>query len=345
MIGLTLEFYKRQKSQINKETFQPISANVARCRTVDSLEGNFVVKAVFKHAIHDIHGTKMFFSTSEDEEPGKKPTIFSSLAGFYVKCYICGEKNIMFWQLSKKDVYSKKNIFGVPTYNNTGDDENFCDFNLMQVTVCPNCFFASNKLDYFQIQDKRAGKLPIATNGFETEWQKTVYYRRELINEISEGFFTERRTKTEAILSYQLAVETEDCLSRFDPDKSTFQLNTIFLILTQAELAMEKGLRAVAERKLLEVENRLETVFNDLEKTEKIQVASLLIMIKIYFKNYENIKMYQHFLVTYQSQFNSLNPASGESKSLLQAIEVTTDVWKHRNKYVYDTLHGFHLND
>ena len=41
----------------------------------------------------------------------------------------------------------------------------------------------------------------------------------------------------------------------------------------------------------------------------------------------------------------SLNPASGESKSLLQAIEVTTDVWKHRNKYVYDTLHGFHLND
>lgn len=344
MIGLTLEFYKRQKSQTNKETFQAISANVARCRMIDSLEGNYIVKAVFKHTIHDIHGTKMFFSVCEDDEPKKEPTISSSLSGFYVKCYICGEKNIMFWQLGKNNARPKKNIFGVPTYNNTNDDENFCNFNLMQVTVCPNCFFASNRLDYFQIQGKKAGKLPIASSGFETEWQKTVYYRKELINEINEGFFTERRTKTEAILSYQLAIETEDYLSRFDPDRSTFKLNTIFLILTQAELAMENGLRAIAERKLQEVKNRLETVFTNLKKTEKIQVASLLIMIKIYFKNYEHIEIYQDFLKNYPSR-KALDPESEESKSLSQAIKMTTEAWKHRDKYVYEKLGGFLLKD
>ncbi len=345
MIGLTLEFYKRQRSQKNKETFQPISANIARCRTVDSLEGNYIVKAVFKHKIHEIHGTDIFFSTVEDEDPKTKPTISSSLSGFFVKCHICGEKNIMFWQLGTKSTHSKKNIFGIPMYYNTVNDENFCDYNLMQVAVCPNCYFASNKLDHFQIQDKKAVTSPLSNSGFATEWQQSVFYRKELVNEIGGGFFSERRTKVEAILSYRLAIEAEDSLSRFYSDKTEHLKNTVFLMLTQAELAMEKGLHAKAEKSLLEVENRLESCFSDLKKRDKIQVAFLLIMIKIYFENYENIKTYQDFLKNYPSRFKSLDPASDESKSLARVTTLTTEAWKHRDEYTHDKLDGFHRSD
>ena len=219
------------------------------------------------------------------------------------------------------------------------------DFNLIQVAICPSCLFASNQLDCFQRQGREFTNAPFDARELAKQWPDSLDKRKQMVGEKREWVSSERRTTGQGINSYQLAITTHDALGRLEANadgEPTHQRKSVSLLMTQAELLMNAGERKRAEKNLRVVEKRLESLFSKLENQAGIRAASLLVLIKIYFKAYDNVGPYLNFLKNY-SRVRSVAPQSPESKALATATRITTEAWQQRAEYARDALKTFHL--
>ncbi len=346
---LTLQLYREQdRKKAGKERYQPIVAETMWCRAVKSQLGDYVIKATFKHTIGEGEGIRLVFHNKQTDHKHKgrlKPSN-SSLLGFYVNCYACGKKDIPFWQLRLKSMHSKNNLFGIPVYDKAMGENDFCDFNLIQVAVCPRCFFASNQLDSFQRQDKAQTAALFDTQAFNMKWQPSTQKRKKIVGDNNKWLSSEKRTAIQAIRSYQLAVETHDKISRVCIDREVInhKRKSVSFLLTQAELLMNQGEANRAKLNLKEAERRLESIFSNLEKDAGIRAAFILVMIKIYFNNYEDIGSYLNFLNNY-SKIHTVTTGSSELKALNHAMVMTKEAWQRRDEINHKKMKRFHLKE
>lgn len=344
---LTLKLHTKPQADRQAGFYNPIIAEAQWCREVKSSVARYVVKAAMKRPISSEEGARLVFSLPEESAVKKtfEPD-FSCLLGFFVSCRSCGNKDIPFWQLRTRSLHANNNIFGIPVYDRAFGDVDFCDYNLFQISVCPNCLFASNQIDYFQRQDKAVGVSLFDANSFKAKWQGGLGNRKKLVGKNDSWLFSGDRTLNQAIISYELAVHTHDQLGQLgdDEDYATHQRKSVSFMLTQAEMLMNKGERAIAEQILLKVKKRLEKAFPNMGREAGIRAAHLIVLISIYFKNLENVGDYLNYLNNYSRQY-PVKAGTKESKLLNLAVRQTTEAWQSKDQWAYDSMRNFHLEN
>ncbi len=99
------------------------------------------------------------------------------------------------------------NFFDIPVYTAPTRGADFVDFNLLTVTVCPQCLFASNDPAHFDDPAERSVKPIEYTAQTISAIRGRTDVRRSIANGLSADFFTDKRSPLEAIVAFELAID------------------------------------------------------------------------------------------------------------------------------------------
>jgi hypothetical protein len=345
---VSFKFYQESESKDQAEFLEPIIGKSSWCRPIKSRFGNFVLKVEFQQHLQEPQGLELIQDADVQNEKIKKTLEASnkSLLGFYVQCRVCGKKNIPYWFLRTKTMNTRNNIFGIPVYQKPKAGKEFCDYNLIQITVCPQCLFASNQMDFFNKQSGKKVEPPFDNQAFSHDWQKGLPLREQATGKSTAWLGKEKRSHQQAMASYELALMTSDQLAVISKDKQALehQRRSVSFLLIQAELAMNKKEREKAESCIEEAESRLENLFTNLTKVPVIRSAFVLAIIKIYFKKYEQAGDYLNILKNYDRN-NIVSAGSPEYQALNQVMGRAELAWQDRADYAHDALENFHHED
>ena len=141
-----------------------------------------------------------------------------------IKCKLDGTEFEMFnLYSSTRDQFQRVDeLFDIPYYTNPKNDERFVNFLLLEVKVCPKCYFASNEPGHF-ITD--------------SQWVKAVSWEPKTLTKLKEGapprrkiagssptIAEEGRTLEEALTSYKLGIQVCTAMHASDPDHMAMEV-------------------------------------------------------------------------------------------------------------------------
>lgn len=113
-----------------------------------------------------------------------------------------------------------QNLFDLPVYLKAIGQSHYCNYHLVQVTVCPQCLFASNSPDLFlRPVDRQRQRGPAMREKILQVVQADSQRRRRLAQELSPTFFSEQRTLEQALLSLNLALDSSHSLLQADSSR------------------------------------------------------------------------------------------------------------------------------
>jgi len=293
------------------------------CMTRQHLEKieaeTYLITASYEQPIAEIHGIPQIldpekYVSKEDITLHPKK---SSLLGRYMKCFVCGTGNIPFYQLRIRSMVTKPNIFGVVTYVKSADNLDFCDFNLLDVKVCPECGFASKKHEHFQANSN--DQPPFDVERFKAGWDQKIQPLLQKLKPEQERCCSEDRPAELAVLANDMGVVSLSQIAEIatDPEQKYALLREIAsLHMVQAELYMEQKQKATAEAELRIAQKIGSTIFENLDGVPSLHTALLLFRIAIYFKETQDAGQIMRFTDNYNKD-GRLAEGSEEHKAYL----------------------------
>jgi len=105
-------------------------------------------------------------------------------------------------------VVAEQSLFDLPIYKHAAPKCDFVNFHLLAVSVCPQCFFATNEPSYFHDPSETRFKMHPHSQQTRDALIGQTPERLRLASKISRDFFTEKRTPADALISYELAIAT-----------------------------------------------------------------------------------------------------------------------------------------
>ncbi|HMV44320.1 MAG TPA: DUF2225 domain-containing protein [Leptospiraceae bacterium] len=126
-----------------------------------------------------------------------------------VTCPICFHDDVFFYSLKAKSLASRQNVFSIPIYLDTPKYV-YVDFNDYSFSVCPHCYFTSNRKQDFIYTDSIAGtknKSTLLPKIIE-HWTENKKEVEDLLidNFVDENSFKEPRTDEGIISSSKLGI-------------------------------------------------------------------------------------------------------------------------------------------
>ena len=178
----------------------------------------------------------------------------SSLLLRQAKCLFCkSESLVKLFALKTRTMVTEPNKFDVDCYVNAIGTNEYCDYSLLEVGVCHNCFFATNDFRMFDIQGLRAEESVVFNDFVCQAFQKKLADRKRLALERSDKMFTEHRTPEDALIAIDLAVHTLSFLFNYDKLKYSWAQNEIFqYALVSATIAEKAQMVEVRNKKFIE---------------------------------------------------------------------------------------------
>ncbi len=144
------------------------------------------------------------------------------------------------FQLRAGKIYSETDIFDQPVYKKAARDADFVDYNLVAVSVCRECFFASNDPNYFEddargmatVRDRGEGvgraayRIDSLTRGeiSNAAGHRGLLAFDRLGREPDASFFGHTRTPEEALIVYELASASSRLLYTSAPVRRSGEL-------------------------------------------------------------------------------------------------------------------------
>ncbi len=335
--SMSLEFHPPPtESDEEPEIFYaPISAKVHRFDK--KKEGIVHVKVLYNHSVSINHGVPQYYDPESYQ--GIVQPISSdnkSLAGIKVQCRNCRQRNIPFWSVNKGSMATQDNIFGTTIYTTAQEGFDFCDYNQLQTITCPNCFFSSTQEALFHSQGTWPFPLSYDLEAFIRQWEVGHQHRQGRIHELGDTswMLSDDRTEEQAILAFDLAIETHDLLSTCDSQNShVFHQSLIGVyLMIQAELLMGTGKALAADQKLSLVIRRLGPIFSSMNPIMQIRMARSLGMIHLYRMEEDKFSRYKQFLDAANRSDKFKKSASAE-----KTIKASLDIMEHalHNKDAY----------
>lgn len=305
----------------------------------------YLISAKFQQIPDKRHGLPQFLEPKsdlvKDDSPKKYGAIETdnkSLSGQNVACFVCGEKRLSFWTLRPNTMKVEANLFGVPLYFEPYPGFKHCDFSKLDVNVCPRCFFSSNRLQDFQQYAEE--KPQFNKNAFEKIWKNHCPKIKKTINNLPKNFDSEERTLEQTILSYEIAIETQQVLNKLTDSKEYLWVIAL-LQLKLSEALMQGGDVAAAEMHLRNVDDLLEPLQNNYEGERSIQLITLLFLIRSYFGNDSGAEVCGNMLYKFhQLQDHTLV----HSRMLKEATEIIK-YFQDQSGLEQTSLSGFYLPD
>lgn len=106
-------------------------------------------------------------------------------------------------------------FFDIPTYTKPLPSADHVDYHRLAVTVCPNCLFASIDPANFIVPGSKSDAAAAAkvTPAARYAIVSRVHQRRQSIGELDPAFFSHQRSLTDAVRSYELALQCSTALA------------------------------------------------------------------------------------------------------------------------------------
>jgi len=139
----------------------------------------------------------------------EEPKILSPLIVYTVKCPVCEYEEVKCHTLKAKTLPMRHNVIEVPIYEEN-PKFHFVDFNELQFTVCPMCFFVGSNKNDFQSEDPISRQFKESTSDrrilkyWNTNRDKIVQTYKS--SSIKPENFENPRTPEAVLLSYRLAI-------------------------------------------------------------------------------------------------------------------------------------------
>ncbi len=126
------------------------------------------------------------------------------------------------YQLRAGKLASEVDVFDVPTYTPTTRDGDAIDYNLVAVSVCPECFFATSDVeqmgDDLEIDNRTLSKVA------QSAGLRGLAVHDALKGEPRASFFTHERTPQEAVAAYAVAAMSSQVLYESSPVRRSIEL-------------------------------------------------------------------------------------------------------------------------
>ncbi|MBF0287045.1 MAG: TerB family tellurite resistance protein [SAR324 cluster bacterium] len=334
---ITLEFFPPNTPPDEEPAifYAPISGKVHRFDK--KKEGIIHVKVLYNHSVSINHGVPQYYDPeSYQGEVQPIATSNKSLSGIKMQCRNCRQKDIPFWTLNKGSMVTQDNIFGTTVYTEAHEGFDVCDYNRIQVMVCPNCFFASTLDSLFHRQGTWPFPLTYDLDLFTRQWDAGFGRRQEDIKNpgTPPWMLQETRTEEQALLAFDRAIETHDILSGCDSENDNVfhQILIGVYLMIQAEIFMEMEKPLDADRRLAQVIRRLTPLFASMNPVMQIRMARSLGMIHLYRMEDNKFNRYKQFLDT-ASQSSKFKPNSSGDRTLKASLETMEHANQNKTEY------------
>ncbi len=249
-----------------------------------------------------------------------------------VKCPVCHFPRISCNELRAKSQQILPNKFLIPTYNGACGFRTV-DYNLIAVTVCPKCLFASpDKKDFSRsgLQDQAEIKSQIA-NGILMVLNEKINERKALLGSVTDylNYFKRPRSVEAAIDSYKLAIARAKAEAWYEQPYSLYKLGAYTLKI--AKILKDSGKDNSEQLKVaLEYFEDAFRTSNCPSEDLEMQVIYTIIALNIKLSDF---KKANSFLTVFS---NLLNDRTAEMKENPKLNTVTIEKWADRAKILWE---------
>jgi uncharacterized protein (DUF2225 family) len=264
---------------------------------------------------------------TESVSPGDDP-VFE----IKIKCPICNQNNITGYELRAKSQQITQNHFLVPIYTGANGFQT-SDYNLLSVTVCPRCLFASPDKKDFHRNDASTHseiKSQLASNTLIT-LQEKIGERKAILKTVTDydTYFKRPRFGESAIDSYRLAIARAKVEAWYEQPYSFYKLGAYSLKI--AKIMKENGTN---NRELLtDALKYYEEAFRTSNcPTEEIEMQVIYVLVALYIKLGDQKKANSYIGV-----FNNLhNTRIADMRENPKLNTVCITKWADKAKYLWE---------
>ncbi|MBF0287634.1 MAG: chemotaxis protein CheX [SAR324 cluster bacterium] len=172
----------------------------------------------------------------------------SSLVSIKLQSFV-GEEQPEFqgYFLKPNSQIMKPSFFLIPEYVAPTEGNEQCNFTALEVNVCPETFFASNSVTCFKYGNNISNPL-LEDMTLKSSLVPALLEMKDKGITIPKSMYSVGRSVENAILSYNLAMRTSECLYKFDSQKFTDELAKIGEYALKAAL-LSKLIKSVDREK------------------------------------------------------------------------------------------------
>ncbi len=326
------------------ETYHaPIHATVRSISKGPFENGSYLIHAEFQQRLGSRHGLREFWNPALSKQDSAKGYGIvepgdGSLIGRYVGCPACTEPGLTFWHLRTNTMHRGENLFGVPHYHASFPGYDFCDFNLLRVTVCPRCFFASaREKDFLQSPGENAH---FDVHRFNRHWESQFKRLKHELHNFPQSFGKVHRKPEHAVQAYEIAVGTMRTLNRLHENEE-FLWEIVRLRLIQAEMSMQLKRRDEAQKQLKDALELLKAGNSKFSDEREIQVLLSKFLLHNYFRESDAA-------LSCYKQLRNLKPKANTgtlySVMLQDSLKKAHWVNSHGKDLNHATMSDFHIS-
>lgn len=197
--------------------------------------------------VKEVESRKIIVPQSEVEgkasgSPSAARAVNSSLLLRHAKCQFCKtETPLKLFTLRTRTMVTEADKFDVDCYINSIGQNEYCDYSLLEVGVCPNCYFATNDFRAFEVLGLRSEEMITFSEFVFTAFKKKADDLKPLILKCGKTMFTENRSPEDALVAIELAVYTLTFLYNYDRLKYGLTQNEIFQYALKSAAIADKA--------------------------------------------------------------------------------------------------------
>jgi len=166
----------------------------------------------------------------------------SSLLLRQAKCQFCkSESPLKLFTLRTRTMVTEADKFDVDCYINSIGQNEYCDYSLLEVGVCHNCFYASNDFKTFEVLGLRSEEMTTFSEFVFTAFQKKADDLKLIMAKSGSTMFAENRSPADALVAIELAVYTLNFLYNYDRLKYGLTQNEVFQYALKSAAIAEKA--------------------------------------------------------------------------------------------------------
>ena len=213
------------------------------------------------------------------------------------KCFFHpSEKFINCHSLKVKTQVVHPNAFDIMVYKAAVPEQVYCNYMLIEVQICPECYFATNYYKHF-VSEKyhKEGSRPKEFNGaVVAQMAKTKAERKAIFDKMSGGQLDGlQRSHEDAILSFELAAlsyKTVAMAHKVPHGMSLYRIGNFYL--KAAQLCAEIDEKDREDAFLRQALDYLEKSYTTLTGPSLYRVTMQIFALSIYFEEFQNAEQY-----------------------------------------------------